>query len=214
VSWSAFSSQLAERWAQMSGWELVAVVLAIAYLLLAVRQNRLCWYAAFVSTALYTWLFWEVQLLMESLLNVYYMAMAVYGWWQWRHGGPGDRPLPVQTWPWQRHALVLTGVLAASLVSGALLSRYTQAAWPYLDSFTTWAAVVTTFMVARKVLANWGYWMLINSLNVFLFTDRGMYLTGLLYLAYLVISLFGWASWYRDYQRQSGETPGEEAVHA
>jgi len=214
VSWSAFSSQLAERWAQMSGWELAAVVLAIAYLLLAVRQNRLCWYAAFVSTALYTWLFWEVQLLMESLLNVYYMAMAVYGWWQWRHGGAGDRPLAVQTWPWQRHALVLAGVLVASLVSGALLNRYTQAAWPYLDSFTTWAAVVTTFMVARKVLANWGYWMLINSLNVFLFTDRGMYLTGLLYLAYLVIALFGWASWYRDYQRQSGETPGAEAVHA
>ena len=213
MSWSAFSSRLAEGWAALSGWELVAVVLAIAYLLLAVRQNRLCWYAAFVSTALYTWLFWEVQLLMESLLNVYYMAMAVYGWWQWRYGGQGGRPLPVQTWPWRRHALVIAGVLAASLVSGALLSRYTQAAWPYLDSFTSWAAVVTTFMVARKVLANWGYWMVINSLNVFLFTERGMVLTGLLYLAYLVISLFGWASWYRDYLRQSGRVPSGQAVH-
>lgn len=213
MSESAFGAQLAEAWARMSGWELVAVALAIAYLLLAVRRNGLCWYAAFVSTALYTWLFYDVQLLMESLLNVYYMAMAVYGWWQWRHGGAGDRPLPIQTWPWRRHALAVAAILVVSLVSGALLSRYTEAAWPYLDSLTSWAAVITTFMVAHKILANWGYWMVINSVSIFLFTDRGMYLTALLYVAYLVISLFGWASWYREYRRQTMAAPETGATY-
>jgi nicotinamide mononucleotide transporter len=189
-------------WSGAPGWEALAVALAVAYLLLAVRQNRLCWIAAFASTALYTALFWQVQLVMQSALNVYYMAMAVYGWWHWRHGGDADAPLPVQRWPAGRHALALVGIFAAALVSGALLSSHSDAARPYLDSLVTWGAVVTTFMVARKVLENWAYWMVINSLAIVLFVDRGMLPTAGLHAAYLVISVFGWRGWRRDYRRQ------------
>ncbi|QKK04063.1 MAG: nicotinamide mononucleotide transporter [Pseudomonadota bacterium] len=190
--------------AAMSVWELTAVVLAVTYLLLAVRQNRLCWVAALVSTAIYTALFWQVQLLMQSMLNGYYMAMAVYGWWHWRHGGDADKPLPVIRWPWSRHLVVLALIAGSALISGTLLGRHTSAAWPYLDSLVTWGAVVTTFMVARKVLENWAYWMVINSLAIVLFVDRGMVLTAGLHLTYLVISVFGWISWVRDYRgRQS-----------
>ncbi|WP_254722332.1 nicotinamide riboside transporter PnuC [Gilvimarinus xylanilyticus] len=187
----------------MSGWEITAVILAIAYLLLAVKQNSWCWYCAFASTAIYTALFWDVQLLMESALNVYYMAMAVYGWWQWRHGGSNDTQLPVQRWKLKQHSLTLAAIAALTLVSGTLLSRYTEAAWPYVDSFTTWASVITTFMVARKILENWLYWMVINSTSIFLFIDRGMYLTALLLVCYLIISVFGLINWQRDYRRQA-----------
>lgn len=196
----------AERAAQMSGWEVAAVLLAVAYLLLAVRQNRLCWVAAFISTALYTLLFWQVQLMMQSALNVYYMVMAVYGWWHWRHGGQnradgtGTR-LPIKRWSGRRHLLVLGLIAACALISGALLDANTRAAWPYLDSVVTWGAVVTTWMVARKVLENWAYWMVINSLAIFLFIDRGMPLTAGLHASYLIISVFGWTSWYRDYRK-------------
>lgn len=186
----------------MSAWEFIAVVLAVAYLLLAVRQNNLCWYCAFASTAIYTVLFWDVQLLMESALNVYYMAMAVYGWWQWRHGGAQDSTLPVQRWRWQQHAITLAAIVTITLLSGTLLTRYTEAAWPYLDSFTTWASVVTTYMVARKILENWLYWMVINSTSIFLFIDRGLYLTALLLVSYLIISIFGLINWRRDYRQQ------------
>lgn len=198
---------VAERAAQMSGWEAVAVGLAVAYLLLAVRQNRLCWVAAFVSTALYTLLFWQVQLMMQSALNAYYMAMAVYGWWHWRHGGrsradgAGAR-LPITRWSARLHALVLALIATCALVSGALLESNTGAARPYLDSFVTWGAVFTTWMVARKVLENWAYWMVINSAAIFLFVDRGMVLTAGLHASYLAISVFGWRSWYRDYRKQ------------
>ena len=71
----------------MSAWEAAAVVLGVAYLLLAMRESLWCWYAAFASTGIFLVLFWNVNLLMESALQVYYLAMAVYGWWQWRRGG-------------------------------------------------------------------------------------------------------------------------------
>lgn len=184
---------------QLSGWEALAVVLAIAYLLLALAENTLCWYAAFASTAIYTLLFWNVSLVMESLLNLYYMAMAVYGWYQWRRGGQGHSGVAIQRWPLIQHLWAIGGVLLAALLSGYLLSNNTGAAWPYLDSFTTWASVFTTWMVAKKVLENWLYWIVIDAVSIVLYLDRGLYLTALLFVAYVVIALFGYITWRRHF---------------
>jgi nicotinamide mononucleotide transporter len=202
---------LAEHLTAISAWEAVAVLLALAYLLLAVRQNPWCWAAAFASTAIFTALFWQVQLVMQSALNVYYMAMAVYGWWHWRHGGQGETALPVTRWTWPKHLLSVALIVLCALLSGWLLARHGSAARPYLDSLITWGAVVTTFMVARKVLENWAYWMVINSLAVLLFLDRAMPLTAALHAAYLVISIFGWARWLRDYRQARPSDTGSRA---
>ena len=78
--------QVIDTFMAQSGWEMAAVALGIAYLLLAMRQSNWCWPAAFGSTAIFSWLFWDVSLVMESALNVYYLVMAVYGWWAWRSG--------------------------------------------------------------------------------------------------------------------------------
>ncbi|OAB63110.1 nicotinamide mononucleotide transporter [Leptolyngbya valderiana BDU 20041] len=191
---------LARAWAAQSGWEMLAVILAIAYLLLVVRQNPWCWAAALISTAIYTVLFRDVSLLMQSALNAYYMGMAVYGWWHWRHGGQDDQAVVIVRWPLSLHALSIALILIAAGVSGHLLDRYTEAALPYLDALVTWAAVLTTFMVARKVLENWIYWWMINSLAIVLFIDRGLVLTAALHAAYLMIAIVGWRQWLRDYR--------------
>ncbi len=183
----------------MSPWEGVAVVLAIAYLLLAAREHPACWACALVSTIIYTALFWNVSLLMESLLNVYYMLMAVYGWWLWQRGGVARQALVITRWRARRHLLVIGGVVVAAIVTGTLLSRYTSAAWPYVDSFTTWGAIVTTWMVAQKVLENWLYWLVIDAVSIPLYIDRGLYLTATLFALYLVIVVFGFVQWKREY---------------
>ena len=122
----------------MSPWEFAAVIFAIIYLLLAVRENVLCWLFAFISTAIFTILFWDVSLLMESALNVYYMAMAVYGWHQWTRGGTNGKEQPhaleIQSMTGQQHVLVITAIAVLSFVSGYLLSEHSDAAWPYVDS--------------------------------------------------------------------------------
>ncbi|MAT52724.1 MAG: nicotinamide mononucleotide transporter [Porticoccaceae bacterium] len=185
---------------QMSAWEGIAVVLAIAYLLLAMKESLWCWYCAFVSTAIYTVLFWEVSLLMESALNVFYMVMAVYGWWQWRRGGERHQGVAIHRWPLSTHAVLIGIVLLISVGSGYWLTENTRAVWPYVDAFTTWASVVTTWMVAKKVIENWLYWIVIDSVSVFLYLDRGMYLTALLFVAYVVIVIFGYFSWRQHEQ--------------
>ncbi len=183
----------------MGGWEAVAVILAIAYLLLAVREKVLCWVFAFISTAIYTVLFWDVSLLMDAALNVYYMGMAVFGWYQWTRGGnnqsSGKHALTIRSMSKRQHALVIGATVVLSLVSGYLLSENSSAAWPYIDSFTTWASVITTWLVARKYLQNWLYWIVIDSVSVPLYIERGLSLTALLFVAYVVIAIIGYFSW-------------------
>jgi nicotinamide mononucleotide transporter len=188
---------------QNSLLELIAVVLAIAYLLLAVRQHIACWYAAFISTAIFLYVFWQVNLYMESGLQVYYLGMAVYGWWAWQRGGSQGNPaMSISTWSLRRHVVVIGMVAVATFISGTLLSE-TEQRLAYLDSFTTWGAVVATFMVTRKVLENWLYWIVIDSASLYLYFDRELYFTMILFLVYLVIIFFGFRSWLREYKREA-----------
>ena len=182
----------------MTALEALAVALGVAYLLLATRQKIACWYAAFASTAISVAVFWDVDLFMEAALNLFYMVMAVYGWWQWRRGGPSGGGLAVRRWGLGRHLLAIGAVLAVSLVSGRMLSVGTDAAWPYLDSFTTWASVLATFMVARKILENWLYWFVIDGVSIFLYLDRGLHLYALLFVGYLAVCVFGYLGWRRS----------------
>ena len=196
----------------MSIWEVVAVILGIAYLVLAMRQSMLCWYAAFGSTAIFSWLFWDVSLVMESGLNVYYLIMAIYGWSVWRgNKEKSETNVAIKTWSLSRHALVISGIILMSLATGYGLEKNTSAALPYLDSFTTWGAVITTYMVAQKVLENWLYWLVIDTVAIYLFIDRELYLTALLMVVYVVLATIGWFMWLKEYRQQT-ELPSNQAV--
>jgi nicotinamide mononucleotide transporter len=203
----------------MSIWEVIAVILGVAYLVLAMRQNILCWYAALGSTAIFSWLFWDVSLVMESGLNVYYLIMAVYGWWVWRGNAPKNqvnsseviKAVAIKSWSLSRHTLIIVGIVLISLATGYGLEKNTSAALPYLDSFTTWGAVITTYMVAQKVLENWLYWLVIDTVAIYLYIDRELYLTALLMAVYVVLAVLGWFMWLKEYKQQT-ETVSVEAV--
>ncbi len=201
-----FFNTVAEQFLRNSLLELTAVVFAIAYLVLAVRENILCWYAASVSTIIFLYIFWDVRLYMESGLQVYYLAMAGFGWYQWRRANDGSTSLQISVWSTGQHVIALALIALLTLVSGYLLSAGTDAQLPYLDSFTTWASVVTTFMVARKVLENWIYWLVIDSISIYLYIDRELYFTSMLFAVYIVIIFFGWFSWSKTY-RQNMQAP-------
>ena len=191
---------LAEQFRALSGLELTAVALAIGYLVLAIRQNIWCWLCAAVSTAIYVHLFIEARLYMESALNVFYFGMAVYGWRVWRGRGAVRAELSVTTWPVPVHAAAIAAVVALSMANGYALSNYTDAEYPYVDSLTTWAALWTTFLVARKVLENWWYWLVIDAVSVVIYWERGLTLTALLFVAYVAMIPFGLVAWTRDYR--------------
>ena len=177
--------------------EIFAVIFALLYLFLAMKKNIACWYAAFISTLIYIIIYWDVSLYMESLLNFYYLLMAIYGWINWNKKSQIDKNYVI-SWSYQNHIVVILLILILTVISGFSLQK-TDAVYPYLDSFTTWASVITTFMVAQKILSNWIFWIIINSVAIFLNFDRELYLTVILLMTYQVMSIYGYYQWRKSY---------------
>ena len=190
---------------QLRPVEAASVLFSILYLVLAIRESLWCWPAAFVSSVLTIAVVLGARLYSEVALNFYYAAMAVYGWYQWRYGGrrSGAAELPIGVWPLKMHALAIGGSAALAALIGWFLSRNTQAAFPYLDAFVTVASVVTTYMVARKILENWLYWLVVDSLALYLYWQRELYLFVGLFALYLVLVVLGLIRWHRDWRAQT-----------
>jgi nicotinamide mononucleotide transporter len=191
------SVQLVSAWRDTSWVEIIAAALAVAYLLLAIGQRIECWVAAFVSSCLYVWVYFTAHLYMESALNGFYAAMAVYGYWQWRQGRSGGAALAVSRWPMGRHLWGVLGILCLAAVNWYFLRRFTPAANPFVDSMVTWSSVFATFLVARKVYENWHWWLVIDSVSSYLAFTRHLYLTMLLFVLYLVLIVVGMREWRR-----------------
>lgn len=195
-------------------WELIAVFSALIYVVLAAKQNIWCWPAALVSTVIYTVIFYEVYLWMDSLLQIYYFAMAIYGWYCWRHLGTAknetsltgvnkernaNSDLAISSWALATHikAIIILGII--SLALGYFMASNTPTHFPYLDSLTTVFAVFATYLVAQKVLENWLYWVAIDALSIYLYIEKGLNPTALLFILYTVIAIIGYFTWRKNY---------------
>lgn len=195
--------RLLSQLAGTSPWEVVAAALGLAYLLLAVRRNLLCWLCAFVSTSIYLVLFAQAKLYMQSALQVFYLGMAIYGYLEWQRGRSPSGEVLIRSWSWRHHVLAGAAIAIATLVNGWLLARSTDAVAPFLDSFITWGSVVTTWMVARRLIENWLYWIVIDSLAAYLYFTQNLLPTALLFALYVGIVVRGYAQWRRQQRVQT-----------
>ena len=177
-------------------FEILAAILAIIYLLLALKQDIRCWIAWIISSLMYLFVMLYAGLLMESALQIFYVGMGIYGWMQWDKRSAQDK-LSIRRWNKKQHFYAIGSLLCIVVISGYLISLNSNAVAPYIDSFTTWGAILATFMVARKVLENWIYWFVIDFVSVFLFLSRELYPTAVLFVIYLVIIVFGYRTWLK-----------------
>ncbi len=189
---------------QMSGWEITAALMGVAYILLAAKESQWCWLFAFLSTLVYTALFWEGQLPMQALLNFYYMGMAVYGFWLWRkHGGAQTETLQISRWcGWQHAVFIVVGIIISSLVS-LYLQNTGQSQSPVLDAYTTVFSVMNTWLIAKKILENWLYWMVIDAAATVLYVQTNYYATAALFVLNTVLAVAGFIIWVKLYKQQS-----------
>ncbi|BBN80577.1 nicotinamide mononucleotide transporter [Pseudoalteromonas sp. A25] len=186
-------------------WEYMAALSGLIYVVLAVLERRSCWYAGFVSTGMYAAMYWYDDVLVESILNIYYMLMAVIGWWVWRQGTKNS-PLPIVSWSWQKHMCIIALTSISALMLGALShALYDYITLSYFDSFTLCFAVVVTYLVVKKVLENWLYWVVINMAPMYVYFMNGYYPTLALALLFTLISCIGYKCWYESYELKQGK---------
>ena len=172
------------------------------YVVLAARRNRWCWIVGAISSAFIALLAGLAQLPMQAGLQVFFVGMSVYGWWSWTRSSV-EGELPVGLWPHSRHVVAALALTAVSLASAHFLARETDAAWPLLDSFTTWFSLLATWLQTRARLENWLYWIAIDLVLVFLFYARGRPLLALLNVLFIAIAAAGFVAWRRRLQSQA-----------
>jgi nicotinamide mononucleotide transporter len=177
--------------------EWAAAGLALAYLLLAIRQSPWCWACAIASAVLYLSLFAQAGLRMQAALQVFYVAMAVYGWRAWR-GTAATPPLAVGRRPARWHAWAIVAAVTVAALNGWLVRDGEPALLPYVDALIAWGSVLATWMATRKLIENWWYWIVLDLAAAVLFARQGLYVTSLLFVLYTALALQGYLQWRRD----------------
>lgn len=181
--------------------EAIGTLFAAAYVVLATRQNILCWPSGLIAVTLMFVVLLESRLYPSALLQIYFFAMSVYGWYEWRRGGEQHQGVRVHWLPPSRHLLIAAGIVTATLVSGSIWST-TEAANPYPDSFATVSSVVATFMVARKIIENWIYWLVTDTVYIYVYLSNDLLWYAGLSVFYMIMASIGLRAWMADWRRQ------------
>src|SRR5258706_1441598 len=143
---------------ELTPLEAIAVISGLTYVVLILRRQRWGWVAGAVSSSIYVLLAARARLPMQSMLQVYYVIMAAYGWFSWKRNEEeqGGR---IFRWPVRRHLYAVALIGVVSLLSARFLARETGAAWPLPDSLSTWTTFLSTWLCPRPLLENWLYWI-------------------------------------------------------
>ena len=182
----------------MTALELFGAILGALSVYLSVRQNIWSWPTAIINVTVYAVVFYHAKLYADAGLQVIYAVLSIYGWYEWLHGGEHRTALRVTRTSPPLGAL-LTGIaLVGSAALGTLLSRTTDAALPFMDSFLSSTSLVAQWMMTRKKLENWLVWIGVDVLYVGVFIYRHLYITAALYAVFLALAVRGYIDWRRS----------------
>ncbi len=192
---ASFWDDLIFAFSLIQDWELLAMLLGLAYVFLIIKENIWAWPAAFISTAIYTVLFWDGQLPLQSVLNFYYLGMAVYGFWLWKQPVQASHFTEIGSRPLSFHIKFVLFGLLLSIALGWFNETYVQSKLPYLDAGVLVFSVLNTMLMVQKVLESWLYWLAIDAAAIVLYWQAEFYVTIILFMVYLVMAVVGYFEW-------------------
>lgn len=186
--------------AAAANWvEIVAVAFGLVSVWLSTREQIASWPTAIVNVAIFFVLFWQAKLYADSVLQLVYLSLSVYGWWAWLRGGARHSPLRVSRATPRLWMIGLPAMVLLGLGLGTMLARNTDSPVPYLDAMLTSASLLAQWMMTRKILENWIIWIVANLVYVPTFISRGLPITAVQYAVFLLLALMGYAEWKRSW---------------
>ena len=169
-----------------------AVISGILYIILAAKENVWCWLAASISVCLYMYINYDLGYYSQAALQIFYLFIAIYGYVMWNKLDP-ER---IKEWSEKKHLFIIFIGAIITFIIGFILTEYVEdSEQPILDSLTTVFSVFASYMVAKKVLGNWLYWIVIDSLIIYLYYIQGEFILALQFLVYIIIAVYGYFSW-------------------
>ena len=186
----------------MSPLEIIAAIFGAIAVYLSARENIWSWPTAIVNVGLYAIVFYQARLYAEMGLQIVYLVLSIYGWYNWLYGGAQRAVLNVSRASLRTLALLVLIIAAGSFVLGNTLATSTNAVLPYLDSTLAVTSLAAQWLMTRKVLQNWLLWIAVDVVYVPMFISRGLLATAVLYAVFLVLAVLGYITWRRSYLNQ------------
>ena len=173
-------------WSRDKLLEILAVVCSFLYTFLYIKGLAICWLFAFIGAAIFVYLCYRKKLLAESALQLFYVAMAIYGFLNM------DAEWQMNSWPVSKHLFLLGLGSVGMIATAVILKKYTEAELPWEDSFTTVFSIVATWVMVNYVHENYLYWIVIDAVSVHLYWKRKLYFGSLLYVVYTAMVTAGY----------------------
>lgn len=182
--------------------EIVGFVSGALCVWLLGKQNPWNWPIGLIQVVAYLFLFWSVGLYADASLQAVYIALGLWGWWNWLRNRRGEALKVRRTRAPEWWALSGIGISGTILIAQVLM-RQTDSTVPWLDSTTTVLSLLATYGQGRKLIESWWLWILADVIYVPLYAYKGLWLTSLLYVCFLALCVIGLRKWTRDLGMQS-----------
>lgn len=165
---------------------------ALGYVILASKQHVLCWPVSLVSCFIYGFIYFEAKLYMESILQLFYLVVSIYGWMKWK---PTKTSKEISASSLSRNILLCLGLILLSLMLGKFIATYTNASLPFADSMVFVFSIFATYITAEKKIESWIYWIILDAACVFVYLNRGLNITATLFILYTILAFYGYHQW-------------------
>ena len=186
--------------------EYFGVLTGLLYLLLEIRQHRAMWVVGFLTSLVYVFVFFFLKIYADMGLNIYYVAISIYGFWQWtrkkaineekiNQNAPANEAILYRNMTFPLFAGIALAILAIYALLYYILHNFTDSPIPAGDAFTTAVGIIATWMLARRIIEHWIFWIIVNCVSVYLYYLRGLYPTMFLYICYAILAAVGLYTW-------------------
>ena len=187
----------------MTWTEATAAAITLISVYLSARQNIWSWPTAIVGVGIYVVVFWHSKLYADMGLQFVYIALSIYGWYEWLHGGKNHDELHVSRTPLRGWILTITLGIAASAAAGWAMQRYTDNSMPYSDAATTAFSVAAEAMTTKKWIENWIVWIAVDGVTTWMLLAQKRYVSAALYASFLGLAVIGWIEWKKSLVRSA-----------
>ena len=193
----------------MNWTEILGAVTGAASVLLAVRESAWNWPVGIANNVFFLILFWHSKLYADATLQIVYIVISFFGWWNWLRGGTGHTELPVSRTTATSAVLLVIITAATTTLLTLILHRFTDSSVPFWDGITTALSLTAQYMLSRKLLENWWVWMSADVIYIGLYCYKSLYLTGVLYLVFFAMCVAGYSGWRKSLGSRTSSTPQE-----
>lgn len=180
--------------------EVFAVIFGFLAVYFTIKQNILCWYFGFVQVTLFCFIFYTSKLYSDLILHIIYIFLNVFGWYSWKYSGPQQSTLNVTLMT--KAILWVSITVIGTLALGYIMKTNTDASYPYPDAFTTIASLVAQYLMIKKILGSWLFWIGVDIVAIGIYAYKDLYFTSALYVAFLVMAIIGYFEWKRTFKAE------------